>query len=263
MGLLKADIVRLRHRRDLWLVMAVTLALSAASWYAGMSSELNLPAGPQRTVEQAAYLFPTGIVAFVDHSMWILAAGAAIGAFWIASEFGWGTIRPSVLVTPTRWRFLGTRMVAIGGLAIGLLIATVALGAVGSIVLAGVADPMPGPAGPAITLAVTQLGLGALLYAALACLAAIITRTAGAALLLAALFGGLNALVDAGWSSIGNFFPGRHLADLSATAHVLLQGAGGAPWSASLLADVGVPTIWIACTVAVAVWIFERAEITE
>lgn len=141
--LLRADILRLRHRGDLWIGGAAMIVLALFTYIsaANGASQTNFGFPPDEQippdmVEQFArlgdpYTFPYAIVTMLQAGGGILAGGMALlAAAWLGSEFLWGTVRQIALIRPDRWRFVATRAIACGLLALALVLLIVALGAV-------------------------------------------------------------------------------------------------------------------------------------
>ena len=142
-GLFQADLLRLRHRGDLWIGVIAVIVLTALLYVSaanGSSGSFYWPPEngpiPPEMLDQLArdrdpYTFPFSIITMLQTGGAILAAVMVfIGAAWLGTEFSWGTIRQLALLRPDRWRFVGVRIAACVALAVVLLLALLAMGAV-------------------------------------------------------------------------------------------------------------------------------------
>lgn len=136
--LLRADLLRLRHRGDLWIGVGAVLILVVLGYVtsANNASQSNLGFPPDQPIppevmEQFArqrdpYTFPLSIVTTVQTGGGIVAAVMAfIGASWLGTEFLWGTIRQLALIRPDRWRVVASRTIMcalLGAVLVALLI---------------------------------------------------------------------------------------------------------------------------------------------
>ena len=136
-GLLRADAIRLRHRYDVWIVGLAVPLLAAIGFIRGYfdvpshySYDTSQPAPPELLAQIAAdlshYGFPYSVVSMLDSVPWVLVAVFFLVATTIGGEYGWGTIRTSLLASTDRHGFLGARSIAMAWIAllmIGLLLA--------------------------------------------------------------------------------------------------------------------------------------------
>lgn len=138
-SLLRAEWLRQRRRPDLWLLPLATLAIAAFVWQTGLASADNglaYPAGgaPPDLAQQLArlrdpYLFPASFHVIVTGSFLAFIAAVHYGASWTGSEFERGTIRNVFLVHPTRLPFFAARLIALGLLALAIVVGLVAVAA--------------------------------------------------------------------------------------------------------------------------------------
>jgi len=141
-GLLRAEWLRLRKRRDLWLVALALVALSMVAYASGLSSaETNygIPPGeqiPPEILEQIRqqrlrYAFPLSIGSVVQNGqILILALIAYVAAAVSGAEYSYGTVRTSLVAHADRRGFMIVRLAGltvVGVVLIGLLVLVGAL----------------------------------------------------------------------------------------------------------------------------------------
>ncbi|HEX7473750.1 MAG TPA: hypothetical protein VF323_11765 [Candidatus Limnocylindrales bacterium] len=136
--LLRADLLRLRHRGDLWVGVGAVLVLVVLGYVTSANNANQVNFGfpsdqpiPPDVLEQFArqrdpYTFPLSIVTTVQTGGGIVAAVMAfIAAAWLGTEFLWGTIRQLALIRPDRWRVVVSRTIVcalLGAVLVGVLI---------------------------------------------------------------------------------------------------------------------------------------------
>jgi len=154
-SLLRAEWLRQRRRPDLWLLPLAILAIAVFGWQTGLASaenSLNYPAGeaPPDLAQQLArlrdpYLFPASFDSVVTGGFLAFIAAIHYGSSWTGSEFVRGTIRNVFLVHPTRLPFFAARLIALGLLALvivlGLVIVAAVMPAIRGVVGSGEAIP--------------------------------------------------------------------------------------------------------------------------
>jgi len=141
-GLLRAEWLRLRKRRDLWLVALALVALSIVAYASGLSSaETNyaIPPGeqiPPEILEQIRqqrlqYAFPLSIGSVVQNGqILVLALIAYVAAAVSGAEYAYGTVRTSLVAHADRRGFMIVRLAGltvVGVVLIGLLVLVGAL----------------------------------------------------------------------------------------------------------------------------------------
>ena len=168
-GLFRADLLRLRHRGDLWIGVGAVLVLAALLYVSAANSANttiywppeNGPLPPEM-LEQAArdrdpFTFPFSIVMMIQTGGAILAAVMVfVASAWLGTEFAWGTIRQLTLLRPDRWRFVLVRIAACLALAVVLLVLLMALGAVMPVIV-----PLEGSGHAPVVTPVALLALAA------------------------------------------------------------------------------------------------------
>jgi ABC-type transport system involved in multi-copper enzyme maturation permease subunit len=221
-GIIRAEILRLRKRNALILIMIAVPLLAAMFFGLGYASIFDPPpfdpvrlrqeaidfgyaeGVPPDQVEQyldeyiaqaerdhvmqvegakqtrAMYALPQSLVTILGNSMFVLLALALLTATTVGDEFGWGTIRTTLLGSSHRWRILLVRLGALWLVSALILVLMLAVGALAPIFL-GVADrPLPSPVPPVDFGALAILVLGILLAClgviAFATLATVIVR---------------------------------------------------------------------------------------
>ena len=234
-SLLRAEWLRVRRRWDVWIIVVgiPALALLAYATSAHSGSNFSVQAvgdvppelQQQMAAETAAGLalnalpfqFPRSIVTMVQGSMlWLVLGSAFLSASLLGNEFTWGTIRNVVLIRPDRLRYLGTRLMPLGGLLLLTFGVVTLLGAFAPAVLrvdpgdpSALSDPnvlagigMPSqPIGP-VSLGGALMVAGSMLVVAvagtaLAGLAALKLRSAATAMLAAGIYAIAEGIVAA------------------------------------------------------------------
>jgi ABC-type transport system involved in multi-copper enzyme maturation permease subunit len=129
---------------------------------------------------RAQYAFPQSLVTILGNAMFLLLALALLTATTLGDEFGWGTIRTTLLGSSHRWRVLLVRLGALWVVA-ALIIALFILAATLAPLLLGVANkPLPSPLPPidptALVIFVVGILLASFAIIAFATLATVIVR---------------------------------------------------------------------------------------
>jgi ABC-2 type transport system permease protein len=201
-GLLRADLIRLRGRLDLWVVGFAVPVLAAFGYLRGYYDVPNhfgfdpqFPVPPdvvaQIAAERSQYAFPFSLVGLLDSVPWVFVAVFFMTAMTIGSEYGSGTIRTALLASTDRHRFLASRSVALGivGAAIiaVLLVLAVVLPALLGLLGAAILAPPPISA-PDYGLALVARLLILAFVVALAALLTVVTRNPALPLLLVLIY---------------------------------------------------------------------------
>lgn len=267
--MVRAEWLRLRQRRDLWLGLLAVAALAALTFVSGATSgSRGLELGPTAQPAGGRYAFPESITTLIRSTQLLVVAVAAYAAAaTIGAEFTYGTIRTSLLARSDRPVFVLIRLLALTGYAALLLIvvmtASTVLPLAAKALGVEVGDSSVGDA-HVLGVAGAEM-LFAMLTISIATLLSILVRNAAIAILLAAAYGVGEGLV----TGIVERALETHVAllDLLPVANMQLLGerALGAPTPSSLptslLGFVGVAWIallWIAC-----VWVLGRMDIVE
>ena len=206
---IRADLIRLRGRWDIWVVGFGVPVLAAIGFLQGYVAVPNHygwdPSQPipdyvltAIATERATYAFPRSILTLMGNGVWLLIAAFFLTSTTIGLEFGWGTIRTSLLSSPDRRRMLASRVIVIGTVGIVLLASFIVLGVVlpGIIAATGNAPPasqavMPIQIAGATTAVVVALGF----VLALAALLAIVTRNPAVPFLIGLVYFILEGMV--------------------------------------------------------------------
>lgn len=220
---LRADLIRLRHRPDVWIVGIAVLALFSLSYVAGyqglVQSEAQMRAqivaekeqwavdNPGQDVppdmvgfwqaridetaaQRAGYLFPASVMTVFDGAMTPLAALGYLATMTLGLEFGWATIRTVLLSSPDRVRLLASRLLVLAGYGIALVAALLLLSAVlpFALPLLGPAPPGPGVVEPVMVVGrLGAVGVAMVFVLGLMALLAILTRNPAMPILLVLL----------------------------------------------------------------------------
>jgi ABC-type transport system involved in multi-copper enzyme maturation permease subunit len=282
-GLLRAEWLRLRKRRDLWLVALALLGLSIPAYVSGVSSALN-NGGPfptdfppdaidqikeQARQELLRYAFPTSIGTVIQNGqILILALLAYLAAAITGAEFAYGTIRTSLVAHADRRGFLIVRLAAMTMAAIVLVALLVVLGALLPLGAALLGTSLPAVTDPntgglagfvGVTLLATCFVIG------LTTLWAVLIRNAAIALVLtiayALIEGAITGLIVrlAGEESLV-----RWLLPV-ANLQLLFDRARGGPTGAAMptLLAISLGVAWVLAIWAASVWVLARSDIRE
>jgi ABC-type transport system involved in multi-copper enzyme maturation permease subunit len=227
-GHLRADVIRLRGRWDAWAFLVAVPVLATLGFlegYVNVASHYGWdPSGPEppeivvmMTAERATYAFPHSLLLILGSTPWVLFAVFFLVATTIGLEFGWGTIRTSLIVSPDRARMLASRALAVGAIGVVLLAALLVLGVVLPQVLplTGEAPPPSPDVAPVLLAGAVAAALVALAFwVALAALLAVVTRGPSLPFLLVLVYvlvegvvGGLAMWRDAGLQLVSGSLP--------------------------------------------------------
>jgi hypothetical protein len=283
MGLLRAEWLRLRKRRDIWLVALALVALSIPAYFSGVSNALNnggqFPADmPPDVIDQIKeqarqellrYAFPLSIGTVVQNGqILILALVAYLAAAVTGAEFAYGTIRTSLVAHADRRGFLIVRLAAMAMAALLLIALLVVLGALLPLAAGLLGTSLPGVANPDIgSLAgfVAVMFLATCFVIGLTSLWAILIRNAAVALVLTIAYtlieGAVVGLIVrvAGEESVVRWL--LPVADLQ----LLFERVRGVPTGASVptLLAISVGVAWVLVMWAASVGAMARSDIRE
>lgn len=279
-GLLRAEWLRLRRRRDIWLVALALVGLAIVAYVSGLSaaeSNFGIPPGdeiPPEIIEhfrqqRLMYAFPLSIGTVVQNGqILILALVAYLAAAVTGAEFAYGTIRTSLVAHADRRGFLIVRLAAMtvaGILLIGLLVVVGALLPVGAALLGtgfpDVADPdIGGLAG-----LVGVMFLTTCFVIGLASLWAVLIRNAAVALVLTIAYVLIEgAVVGLIVRVVGEESLVRWLLPV-ADFQLLFDRVHGGPTGAAMptLLAISVGIAWVLAICAASVWVLARSDIRE
>jgi ABC-type transport system involved in multi-copper enzyme maturation permease subunit len=291
-GLIRADWLRLRRRKDLWFVLLALAGLATIGYWGSLTSidshfafDPSRPVPPEvlaeMAIERARFAFPQSLLTVLESGqIFVLALIAFATAGTLAAEFVYGTVRTSLVASSNRRGFLGVRLGAMAVLALLLLAVVLAIGALMPVI--GVAVGIDLPGGHPIEAAgfaglVGSLFLFALVIIGLASLLTVVFRNSGIALILSFAYFLLENIAVSRWANQTDavatairFLPASDLQLLLQTArtaaHPLasLGGSSGVPpgtpaaiWLA--LAGIG----WASLFGLAAIAVFHRADINE
>lgn len=282
-GLVRAEWLRLRKRRDIWLVALALVALSIPAYFSGVSNVLNnagqfptdMPSDVIDQIKEQArqellrYAFPLSIGTVLQNGqILILALVAYLAAAVTGAEFAYGTIRTSLVAHADRRGFLMVRLAAMAVVALMLVALLVVLGALLPLVAGLLGTILPGVADPdigrlvgfvAVTILATCFVVG------LTTLWAVLLRNAAIALVLTIAYvlieGAVVGLIVriAGEQSMVRWLP--PVADLQLLFDRAGVGSMGAPIGTPLAISVAIA--WALATWAAAVRLLARADIRE
>jgi hypothetical protein len=119
--LLRADYLRLRGRRDLWLLVAAAPLLMVATFVnqyltaaSGLDTNRQVPITPdERARELAAFAFPGNLTVVLSVSIIALVVIAAFAIVTVGEDFEFGTIRPALHWSRSRTRYLAVKQISL------------------------------------------------------------------------------------------------------------------------------------------------------
>jgi ABC-type transport system involved in multi-copper enzyme maturation permease subunit len=249
----------------------------------------NERAGYQQMIDQytrtkSGYAFPQSFILVLGFATFAFLALILITATTIGDEFGWGTIRTSLLASSDRRRFLTARVISLIGVAVVLFAILLLLGILLPAVLALTGSDVP-PAPPVDAGWLTVLVLADLVISitliGFATMATVLVRSGSlalvAALVYVAIEGALLSLLnrfeafqdsgDLHW--VLNLFPFRAtvtILDKLAVAAGRVEGypgANGTPDPGAAWLPLAALGVWGAMFLAIALWRFRRMDIVE
>lgn len=144
---LRADLIRLRGRWDVWVLGLGIPVFAAVGYIQGYANVPNhyFSSDPSQSgldfvttsiaAERATYAFPHSLLNLIGSAPWLLAAIFAFTAMLIGFEYDAGTIRTSLLASSDRRRYLASRLLILAALGSLTLMGLVALGVLLPLVL--------------------------------------------------------------------------------------------------------------------------------
>ena len=281
-GLLRAEWLRLRKRRDIWLVALALVALAIPTYASGLSGALNgggfpadfPPDAIAQIKEQARQLllrfaFPLSIGSVVqDSQILALALVAYLAAAVTGAEFAYGTIRTSLVAHADRRGFLIVRLAAMTVAGVLLIALLVVLGALLPLGAALLGSSLPAVADPNIGSLAGTVGvmfLATCFVIGLTTLWAVLTRNAVIALVLTIAYTLLEgAVVGLIVRVAGEESLVRWLLPVADLQLLFDRARGGSTGSAmpTLLA-ISVDMVWVLGIGAASVWVMARADVRE
>lgn len=226
-----AEMLVLSKRTATWILLAVATLLSLFSVYVGpYLSYLSRPPAEQTPADLRPML-PENLLATVleGFPFYIGMTVLILGVLTFGSEYGWGTLKTTLMQWPNRIRLLGAKLAALGVLVLVITVLVFLVSALASLAVAaseGVTVQLPS----ALDF-VRSLGAGWLilaLWAVFGALLAIISRGTAMAIGLGILYGlVIEGLVSAFASDIV-FVQDLTQGFLRANAYSLIQPMGAA-----------------------------------
>ena len=238
----------------------------------------------QHEFQLAAFAFPQSIVLLLGNGTFVLFALLLLVATTIGDEFGWGTIRTTLLASSHRGRLLAVRLATILAIGLGLVASLALLG----LVLPGVLAVFGAPLGETHSVNLGALGVlvigtleAALLIVAFAAMATLLVRSGSLTLVVLLVYVAVEAAIltvllrfdafkdQGGLAWVLDAFPIRGLSRLLDTAARVASGLPRYPGDAisTDLSIANVPLIallvWAAIFLAVAFRRFTRMDIVE
>lgn len=298
-SLLVAEWLRLRRRFDLWLVLGGLLVLVAFSFLSSASSAGRVEFPPidpgtppdivaeierqnaeierQQAQIRDRYLWPWSLVQALEIGSTSFFGTIFVAVSWLGSEYTWGTIRNVLLAEPRRGRVFAARVVSIGLIALGQVVALLGLGAVLPAFLSISGSGNPAPLSPtAVAATAGVVWVWAIAFAALGILAVVVTRSAVLGFVLAAGYAlleqgvaGLDVWRAAGLTLVPKLFLIARLTALRDDVAAAFGTAG--PYGTLIpeaerldpLLGLLVLALWIVGLVGLAAFVFRRADVRE
>jgi ABC-type transport system involved in multi-copper enzyme maturation permease subunit len=232
---------------------------------------------------RSTYAFPQSIVTVLGSGTFMFFALILLAATTIGDDFGWATIRTTLLASSHRVRLLAVRLGALGAIAVGLIASLLLLGVGLPAILAGVGTQFP----PAAALNLGGLGVlvagmleVSLVVISFAAMATLLVRSGSLTLVVMLVYVLVEAAILALLLQFEAFkqggpmewlldvFPVRGLSTLTEVAS---RAASGLPrYPGEVIRDLGdaaVPmvalAIWGTLFAAIAVRRFSRMDIVE
>lgn len=238
----------------------------------------------QYELQRAAFAFPQSVVVLIGNATFVLFALLLLVATTIGDEFGWGTIRTTLLASSHRAQLLALRLGVIVVIGLGLVASLALLG----VLLPGVLGLTGAQLGEAHPLNLAGLGVliigtleACLLIVAFASMATLLVRSGSLTLVVLLVYVAIEAAIltvlirfdafrdQGGLVWLLDAFPVRGISRLLDTAGRVASGLPHFPGEAPVT-DLGVATvplvallIWSAVFLAVAFRRFTRMDIVE
>ncbi len=280
-GLLRAEWLRLRKRRDLWIVALAVVALSIPTYFSGLANTGHIPIPPgdippdvlaeirQRQQLRLIYAFPQSIGTVVQNGQILaLALIAYLAAAVTGADFAYGTIRTSLVAHADRAGFVLVRLVGIAVAAVLLIVLMVALGVVLPAVAVLAGTDLPTVAEPDIGRLLGVVGaslLASLFLIGLTTLFALVIRNAAIALVLTIAYAFVEgAVVGLIVQRVGEGSPIRWVPPV-ANLQLLFQRAEDPTVGASMpaLVAIFIGVGWAVLAWAACAWILARSDVRE
>ncbi len=293
-GLVRAEWLRLRRRKDLWFVLAALAALATIGYWGSLSSidshygfdpTQPVPAEvlAQMAAERAQYAFPQSLLTVLQSGqVFVLALIAFATAGTLAAEFVYGTVRTSLVASSNRRAFLAVRIGAMAVIALLLLAIVAIIGSLMPLIGVAVGTDLPGghPVDAAgIAALLGSLFLFSMVVIGLVLVLTVVFRNSGIALILAFAYFLVENIAVSRWATQTDAVATAIRLLPSSDLQLLLQSARFAAHPVTLPFDgssqalpPGTPaTVWLvlvgagwACAfLLAAIAIFHRADINE
>lgn len=293
-GLIRAEWLRLRRRKDLWFVLAALAALATISYWGPLGSIDSHygfdPAQPvpaevlaQMAAERMQFAFPQSLLTVLQSGqIFVLALIAFATAGTTAAEFVYGTVRTSLVASSNRRAFLAVRIGAMAVLAVLLLTIVVIIGSVMPLIALAVGVDLPSgrpidAAGFAALLG--SLFLFAMVVIGLASVLTVLFRNSGIALILSFAYFLVENIAVSRWATQTDAVATAIRLLPSSDLQLLLQSARSAARPVQLPFDGSSPSLpagtpatiwlvlvgigWASVFLLAAVAIFHRTDINE
>jgi ABC-type transport system involved in multi-copper enzyme maturation permease subunit len=233
---------------------------------------------------QSTYAFPQSLLLLLGFATFAFLAIILITATTIGDEFGWGTIRTSLIASSNRRRFFLGRFVTLASVAVVLLTALLLLGVVLPGVLAVTGNgPPAAPPIDAAWLAVLVLAdlVISITLISFAMMATFLVRSGGLALVAALIYVAIEGAVLAALTRIEAFQDAGslrwilNLLPFRATVTILdklavaagrvevYPGSNGPSDPGAAWLPLAALAVWGAVFLAIAFWRFRRMDIVE
>src|SRR5438552_5044848 len=134
----RAELLLLRKRAATWILLAVGIFLSLLFTYVLPYARYLSGTAGQRTAAALRALVPSGVVSSVlgGFPFYFGTLALILGAVVFGSEYGWGTLKTTLMQRPSRLRLFLIRVSAIATVLIVFTVMFFAFGALASYVVA-------------------------------------------------------------------------------------------------------------------------------
>jgi ABC-2 type transport system permease protein len=138
MGSFRAELMLLRRRAATWILLAVAIFLSLLFRYALPYSSYLSEATPGRTAADLRSLLPESVVSNVlgGFPFYFATLALILGALAFGSEYGWDTLKTSLMQQPSRLRLFLAKAAAIGVVLVLFAGSILVVGAIASYIVA-------------------------------------------------------------------------------------------------------------------------------
>jgi ABC-2 type transport system permease protein len=145
MGSYSAELLKFRRRPAVWVVMTLWLALAMTFTYLFPYLSYRSATNPRAAQRMLADLLPSAVPGHVltGYPMWGGALIVVLGALYLGSEYGWGTVKTMLSNRPGRFTFYLAQLATLVTALAGLVVVDFLLSGLVSVLIARSADAAP------------------------------------------------------------------------------------------------------------------------